>query len=118
MDDTTAREKISVILPFYNAAQTLSRTLETLRQSSLQPYKVLCVDDASSDDASVQLWKNETATMLPLKCFCPLQKKQRAAATRNCGAAVAQGEYLLFLDADVLVEKKTIEQMMNRLSER
>ncbi|MBQ2249481.1 MAG: glycosyltransferase, partial [Clostridia bacterium] len=44
--------RISVILPFYNAEQTLSACLESIRSQSLRELEILAVDDGSTDSSA------------------------------------------------------------------
>ena len=41
--------RISVVIPTYNRAQTLSRALSSVLCQSLQPYEIIVADDGSQD---------------------------------------------------------------------
>lgn len=85
----------SVIIPAYNAQTTLACCLSALRRQTLTPeeYEIIVVDDASSD-GSAEVARAFGATVITQTV------RQGPAAARNAGAAHAQGDILLFLDAD------------------
>ncbi|MHB1132133.1 MAG: glycosyltransferase family 2 protein [Chloroflexota bacterium] len=84
----------SVVVPAYNAADTLGACLEALLCQSLPRarYEVIVVDDGSSDATAT------VAGRYPVRVLC--QAHAGPAVARNRGARVAKGEYLLFTDAD------------------
>lgn len=47
--------KVSIILPVYNAAQTINRMLKSLRVQTLTDFEVLMIDDGSTDGSGTIL---------------------------------------------------------------
>ena len=92
---------ISVVIPFYNAAAYLERCLESVRDSRYTAYELLLVDDGSTD-ASPEIARR----------FCDrtitLPRSHGPAFARNRGAEQAAGEFLFFIDADVLCFPDTL----------
>ena len=43
--------KVSVIMPVYNAAEYLSRTLDDVTNQTLRDIQIICVDDGSKDNS-------------------------------------------------------------------
>jgi glycosyltransferase involved in cell wall biosynthesis len=84
----------SVIVPVYNGARTLDACLSALSSQTPipGPYEIIVVDDGSTD-GSAELAARHGARVIR-------QERQGAAAARNAGAQRAQGEILLFTDAD------------------
>ncbi|HEC35334.1 MAG TPA: glycosyltransferase, partial [Anaerolineae bacterium] len=97
---------ISVIIPAYNAEETLGGCLAALEAQSLSRdrYEVIVVDDGSTDRTA------EVARA----CGVHLIRQANAgpAAARNQGAQAARGEILLFTDADCEAAPDWIEQML------
>lgn len=103
--------KVSIIVPFYNAENTIERTLTSIFNQTYQNIELVLVDDGSTD--------NSVSTIQKLK-----DKKQFVLVkTKNSGPAKARieginhssGQYIFFLDADDVLEKKAIEELVNSL---
>ena len=88
--------KLSVIIPAYNAAATLSEALHSVEQQHVQPFEVVVVNDGSTDDTErvVQSFMDR----LPLVCVH--QENAGLGAARNAGMRAAKGAAWVFLDAD------------------
>jgi len=99
--------RLSIIVPVHNAHATLAECLAGLGQSSRAPDQVLVVDDGSTDD-SMEIARAHGATLV----VEPAAVAPRGAAwARNRGAERANGDVLVFIDADVVVHPDTLERM-------
>jgi glycosyltransferase involved in cell wall biosynthesis len=85
--------KISIIIPFYQKQQTVERCLQSVAFFSIS-YEVIIVDDGSTPPLAENI-KDKFPNLNIIR-----QKNSGPGAARNKGANIAQGEYLLFLDAD------------------
>lgn len=102
------------MVPVYNAAPFLDRTLFSIRQQTYQNWELLLIDDGSTDD-SVRLleqWKQEQAQAGQKNRICILKNGQNkgAAFSRNQGIRAARGRYLVYLDADDYWEAEKLEK--------
>lgn len=88
---------VSVIIPVYNAADTLDRCLRSVVASSLGGIEVVCINDGSTDRSGdiLSTWAQKDAR---IKVFT--QKNTGVSSARNQGLLHARGEYLTFVDAD------------------
>lgn len=86
---------VSVIIPAYNAAGTLSQTLTALNAAIPRPLEIIVVDDGSTD-TTARLAESFGARVLALP------KNVGAAAAKNLGAHAAEGAVLLFTDSDIV----------------
>ncbi|MGE3076019.1 MAG: glycosyltransferase family 2 protein [Dehalococcoidia bacterium] len=94
--------RLSVVIPSYNRQAPLMRLLESLATQSLSPsdFEVIVVLDGSTDGSA----KAVTSRDWPMVTKVIEQTNAGAGAARNNGAAEATGEYLLFVDDDVVLE--------------
>ncbi len=84
---------LSVVVPAYNAADTITDCVSALRQQSgVGPYEIIVVDDGSTDDTAA-LARAAGAQVISTA-------RGRPAAARNAGAQAAQGDIVCFTDAD------------------
>lgn len=89
---------ISVILPTYNRAEYLRRSIGSVLSQRLSCDELIVVDDGSTD-ASVEVVR-QIAVDAPVPVFLLRQENSGAAAARNAGIRAARGELLAFLDSD------------------
>ena len=86
---------VSVIIPVYNRAQLVVRTLQSVLAQSLSPIEVILVDNNSSDDTIdvLQAFKRQHCSST-FNVTVAQEKRQGAARARNLGATMASGEWL------------------------
>ena len=102
---------ITVIVPAYNAQDTLGDCLSALEAQSIDRdcYEIILVDDGSTDRTPQIAQQHQVAVLT--------QANSGPAAARNLGAAAARGELLLFTDADCAPSPDWIERMIEPFSE-
>lgn len=99
--------KFSVIIPVYNAAEYLEEMLDSITEQTLREVEIICVDDGSVDD-SVRILKRYQERDFRIRLYA--QPHRGAATARNLGIKKANGEYMIFLDADDFFEKTLLEK--------
>ncbi|QJW34829.1 glycosyltransferase [Cellulosimicrobium protaetiae] len=101
--------EISVVIPTYNRAPLLRRTLDALRRQTLDPgrFEVVVVDDGGSDDAEDVV--RSFAGDLDVKYYWQEDAGFRAGKARNVGTAIASGRYVVYVDTGVLLGSRTLE---------
>ena len=97
--------RLTVIIPAYNAAAHLTSCLQALKGSMEAPFETIVVDDGSDDD-TVTIAHSFAVTVLHT------ERRQGPSIARNLGARAASGELLFFLDADVCVHPQTISRVI------
>jgi cellulose synthase/poly-beta-1,6-N-acetylglucosamine synthase-like glycosyltransferase len=98
-----AEPKVSVIVPACNAAPYIARCLQALGPGSSSDHEVIVVDDASIDDTpALAAAAGARVIRLPTN--------GGPSRARNAGAREARGEYLFFVDADVIVHESAMDQ--------
>ncbi|MDE3737577.1 glycosyltransferase family 2 protein [Pseudomonas resinovorans] len=92
--------KVSVVIPCYNYARFLTRTVDCLRQQSYENWEAIIVDDGSIDGtetvASGLMAEDPRVRYVH-------QSNAGTSAAKNTGIRLAQGDLILFLDADDLI---------------
>ncbi|UCD83887.1 MAG: glycosyltransferase family 2 protein [Deltaproteobacteria bacterium] len=101
---------ISIIIPAYNSEKTIEKLLISLRESTFSKYEVIVVNDHSTDNTN-EIARKYSDTLINL------DKRSGPAYARNIGAEKANGDILLFLDADVFVDPGLLEYVHKRFQE-
>lgn len=96
---------ISVIIPVYNAQEAVGDCLKSVFTSDYKNFEVVVVDDSSTDDSP------NIVNLFPCK-IVSMTENVGPAAARNRGAEVSRGEFLFFLDSDIIIERSTIGQIL------
>ena len=106
------KAKISIIMPVYNAEKFLRETLDSLCNQTMNDIEILCVNDGSSDN-SLNILKEYEKKDQRIIVFT--QPNSGPAMARNVGLANANGDYLMFCDADDSYEPTMCEEMYNAI---
>jgi len=101
----------SVIIPAFNAGKTIGKCLTAIFNSDFKEFEVIVVDDASKD--------NTVAVAGEFGCkINSLNKNSGSSYCRNTGAEAAHGDILVFIDADVVINKTTLGKIVETLSSK
>ncbi len=98
------RPLVSVIIPSYNSAHTIGKTLESIRKQTYKIVETIVVDRGSSDGTAA------IARKFTKKVY---RHGPERAAQVNFGAIKARGTYLYRVDSDFIVEPEVIEECVN-----
>ena len=93
-------ELVSIIIPCYNYGWLISETLESVLAQTYQDWECLIIDDGSIDNSREVA---EKYLQRDARFHYHYQTNQGMSAARNNGLAMANGEYVQFLDADDLL---------------
>lgn len=92
--------KLSIIVPTLNEEKVIVETLKSVKTLRAVSYEII-VSDGASSDKTVALAEQLADRVV----IHDGKTRQHIGQGRNAGAAVARGEYLVFMDADVLIPK-------------
>lgn len=121
---------ISVIIPLYNKKKTIKKTIESILGQSYKDLEIIIVDDGSTDGSLSVIASPSEGAAISRKMGSPrldyqarddskikliTQRHSGAPAARNRGAKEAQGEYLFFCDADIVLRPDALKKMKNAL---
>ena len=96
---------VSVIVTTKNEEKNIGACLESILQQSMPPLEMIVVDNYSEDKTTAIAQEYEA------KIF---QLGPERSAQRNYGVEKAKGKYILYLDADMRLSPKVIEECVNR----
>jgi glycosyltransferase involved in cell wall biosynthesis len=104
-------EKISVIIPCYNSAKTIIKCLDSVFNQTYKNLEVIIVDDGSTDNL-VGLLTGYNNKLIILQ-----QENKGAPTARNYGFKISRGEFVIFLDADIVMRPIMLEKMFFALKD-
>ncbi|NOQ78330.1 MAG: glycosyltransferase, partial [Gammaproteobacteria bacterium] len=111
MEKQLTKPSISVIIPAYNEEEFIEKTLKSVF-SCVSEYvghvEIIVVDNNSKDNTG------EIAASMGAKVV--FEPKNQIARARNAGAEQAMGDYLVFVDADTLLEGDILDKVSDNLS--
>ncbi len=94
---------LSIIIPLYNKQNSILNTVNSILEQDFDNYEIIIVDDGSTDNSVsiVEIIRDKHINIF---------KKQNGgpSSARNYGVKMAQGEWILFLDADDTLEPNTL----------
>ena len=100
--------KVSIIIPALNEEKMLPVLLDSIKSQDFTGYEIIVADAGSKDKT------REIAA----KYGCLIVDGGLPAVGRNAGAAVAQGDILFFLDADVVIPQGFIRNVYDEMQDR
>lgn len=99
----TSRHLVTVVMPTYNEEEFVEDAIVSVLRQSYDPVELIVVDDGSTD-ATI-----ERATSYERQLRLLTTPQEGASHARNMGASAANGEFLLFCDADDCLGLSAIE---------
>lgn len=106
---------VSILIPAHNEQDTLAQVVESISKITYQRIELILMNDGSQDNtlAVMTQLQERYGHQFPVKIVDIKVNKGKANAL-NEGAKVAQGEFLLCLDADCYVDQNVLEPMLAR----
>lgn len=106
---------VSVILPNFNAARFLSRSILSVLNQTYKNLELIIVDDCSTD-SSLKIIKSFAKKDQRIRYFITKKNSGSASLPKNLGISKTRGEYLAFLDADDYWMSDKLHYQMSRIS--
>ena len=97
--------RVSIIIPTYNRADLLPKTLDSVLAQTRRPDEIIVVDDGSTDSTA------DVLAAYPAPVITLRQTNQGRSAARNAGMARSSGDLLMLLDSDDLLLPESIERL-------
>lgn len=107
-------KKVSIVIPVYKAADTITRCVESLEKNTYKNLQIILVEDCSGDQ-TINICKKLANTYDNVLCI-ENDQNHGVSYTRNQGLDYADGTYLMFVDSDDYVEADYVETMISVIS--
>lgn len=100
-------ELVSVIIPTYNSRETIEICLKSVKEQTYSNIEIIVVDEYSKD-GTLEIARKYTDRVYS---YGP-----ERSVKRNFGAKRARGKYLFFVDSDMELTPKVVEECMRKIS--
>lgn len=102
-------KKVSIVIPVYNCEKYVEKCIESVSAQTYENLQIILIDDGSADasGAICDRCANNDSRITVIH-----QKNGGVSNARNCGIAVADGEYLTFVDSDDYIGANYIENLV------
>jgi glycosyltransferase involved in cell wall biosynthesis len=117
MTENNDNPRVSVIIPCYNHGRYLAEAVSSVVAQTYGGWELVIVDDGSTDD-SAAVAERLIASYPEHRMRLLRQENQGLSASRNNGIRVAQGDYILPLDADDQLEPDMLAETLAVLERR
>ena len=103
---------VSIVVLNYNAGKLLLNCIESIKKSSYQNIEILVVDNISSDNSQIECKKKFPDIKL-------IQNDENLGycGGNNAGIKKAEGEFIIILNPDTIVETNWIDELLNAQKE-
>lgn len=111
------REEVSIVVPVYNRADIVCRTLDSVAAQTWRPLHLIVVDNNSTDDSAgvVSRWIATHERDEGLRVTLLSESKPGASAARNRGLREVDGEHVIFFDSDDEMMPRLVEKAVNSI---
>jgi len=109
---------VSVIIPTYNRADYIKRTIESVIEQSYRPIELIVVDDGSMDSTKsvVSDLKEKCRDDAKIQLHYRFQKRSGAAAARNKAFCISKGEFIQVIGSDDILSVNKLKNQVAALS--
>jgi teichuronic acid biosynthesis glycosyltransferase TuaG len=102
---------ISIIMPAYNCEKYIEESIKSVVEQTYQCWELIVIDDGSSDK-TVEIIEKMANKDNRIK-FCQNKHNQGVSATRNRAIALAEGNWIAFLDSDDIWRDDKLKKQIN-----
>ncbi len=105
------RSNLTVIVPAYNEGKTIEETILSLLRQTLQPERIIVIDDCSSDDTAAR------ASALGVEVVRPEHNTGSKAGAQNYALKMVDTEFTMAVDADTTLAPDAIEKLLEKMQD-
>ncbi len=107
------KPKVSVIIPCYNAENTIRSTIDSLKGQTYKDFEVVFVNDGSTDNTLNVIEDHMMDSGIRYTIIT--QQNGGVSLARNTGIGISKGEYIMFLDGDDIYHWRMIEYLVGQM---
>lgn len=113
-ENDASRVMVSVIVPVYNAEDTLARCIRSVLKQTFSNYELIVVNDGSNDNSGniIKEYSLNDNRIIPVN-----QHNKGVSAARNHGVDLAKGQWITFVDADDYITEDCLELAVNAVKD-
>lgn len=104
---------VSIIIPVYNAEKYLKRCIDSIQSQTVIDYECILIDDGSTDNSG-RILDNYAKSDQRLKVLH--KENGGVSSARNLGLEIANGDYIVFVDADDYISKTYLQNLLYGIS--
>jgi len=105
---------VSILIPAYNSQNFIEETLQCCIDQSYHDIEIVVVDDGSTD-CTLAIARNWEEKYDNIHVYT--QKNSGACVARNLAFDKSKGEYVMFLDADDIINRDKVKSQMSQLTD-
>ncbi|MBM7604641.1 glycosyltransferase involved in cell wall biosynthesis [Metabacillus crassostreae] len=100
--------KVSVVVPIYNAEKNIEKCIRSVLNQTFLDFELILVNDGSTDNSLkiCKKYQEQDKRIIVIN-----KDNEGSCATRRKGLDVASAEYIMFVDADDWIHRRTIETL-------
>ncbi len=103
------KNRVSIIIPIYNVEGYISECIDSVLAQVISPYEIILIDDGSTDHTYdiCKLYEKKYDNINLI-----YQENQGVAAARNRGIEEANGDWILFIDSDDIINENLLKDFL------
>lgn len=104
--------KVSIIVPVYNAQNSIGRCIESILKQDYENIELIAIDDGSKDNSGKILdeYASKDSRMIVIH-----KENSGVSDTRNLGLSIASGAFIQFLDSDDYIPVDSTKSMVRAM---
>lgn len=108
-----SNEKVSIIVPIYNAEKYLEECIESVTKQTYKDLQIILVNDGSKDKSWELCKKLKNSDS---RIVIATQSNAGVSVARNKGLDLADGKWIMFVDPDDVLSKTIVEDLLTQVS--